>query len=90
MMKHQRKQTKDQIHRNQMKTKAIITAGLTGALALTGAQAQQYPNPTTVAEVPGPAPGTAMTKDYVQTVGYWADQAILDGSWKPSIITMVK
>ena len=32
-------------------------------------QAQQVPIPQTAAQVPGPAPGTAMTKDYVQTVG---------------------
>jgi hypothetical protein len=31
--------------------------------------AQQVPIPQTVAEVPGPVPGTAMTKEYVQTVG---------------------
>ena len=33
------------------------------------AQAQQVPIPTNAAEVPGPAPGTAMTKAYVQSVG---------------------
>jgi hypothetical protein len=33
------------------------------------APAQQVPIPTTAAEVPGPAPGTAMTKAYVQSVG---------------------
>jgi len=38
-------------------------------LALVTAQAQQFPIPTTAAEVPGPAAGTAMTKDYVRTVG---------------------
>jgi len=36
------------------------------------AQAQQYLIPTTAAEVPGPAPGTAMTKAYVQLVGRMA------------------
>ena len=37
---------------------------------LTGsAQAQQFPIPQTAAEVPGPAPGTAMTNAYVQAVG---------------------
>jgi hypothetical protein len=35
-------------------------------------QAQQIPIPTTAAEVPGPAPGTAMTKEYVQSVGRMA------------------
>jgi hypothetical protein len=32
-------------------------------------QAQQVSIPTTAAEVPGPAPGTAMTTAYVQMVG---------------------
>ena len=31
--------------------------------------AQQFPIPTTAAEVPGPPPGTAMTKAYVQSAG---------------------
>jgi hypothetical protein len=34
--------------------------------------AQQVPIPTTAAQVPGPAAGTAMTKEYVQTVGRMA------------------
>jgi hypothetical protein len=34
--------------------------------------AQQVPIPKTAVEVPGPAPGTAMTKAYVQTVGRMA------------------
>jgi len=38
-------------------------------MALGNAHAQQFPNPTTAAEVPAPPPGTAMTKAYVQTVG---------------------
>ena len=50
----------------------LLTAALVGALALATAQAQQYPIPTTAAEVPGPAFGTAMTKAYVQTVGRMA------------------
>ena len=37
-----------------------------------GAPAQQVPIPTTDAEVPGPAAGTAMTKPYVRTVGRMA------------------
>jgi hypothetical protein len=42
-------------------------------LTLSGnAQAQQFPIPRTAAEVPGPAPGTAMTSAYVQTVGRMA------------------
>jgi hypothetical protein len=55
-----------------MKTKTILTASLIAALAFTSAQAQQYPIPTTVAEVPGPAAGNTMTKDYVQMVGRMA------------------
>jgi len=47
----------------------LIAAALVCALAFTTAQAQQYPIPTTAAEVPGPPPGTAMTKEYVQSVG---------------------
>src|SRR4029453_19416030 len=42
----------------------LLTAALMGALAFTCAQAQQFPIPTTAAEVPGPPPGTAMTKEY--------------------------
>src|SRR6187455_1008818 len=34
--------------------------------------AQQVPLPKTAAEVPGPASGTAMSKEYVQTVGRMA------------------
>ena len=36
------------------------------------AHAQQFPIPQTATEVPGPAPGTAMTKAYVQMVGRMA------------------
>ena len=50
----------------------LIAAALVSALAFTTTQAQQYPNPTTAAEVPGPAPGSAMTTAYVQTVGRMA------------------
>src|SRR6266481_1888518 len=50
----------------------LLAAALVGALAFTTTQAQQYPNPTTAAEVPGPAPGSAMTTAYVQTVGRMA------------------
>jgi hypothetical protein len=49
-----------------------LVAALVGALAFTTAHAQQIPIPTTAAEVPGPAPGTAMTAAYVQTVGRMA------------------
>ena len=55
-----------------MKTKTILAAALVGALALTTAQAQQVPLPKSAGEVPGPPPGTAMTKEYVQTIGRMA------------------
>ena len=45
---------------------------LIGTLTLLSAQAQQVPIPTTATQVPGPVPGTAMTKEYVQTVGRMA------------------
>src|SRR5271169_5903521 len=38
-------------------------------LATGPVRAQQFPIPTTAADVPGPPPGTAMTKAYVQTIG---------------------
>ena len=47
----------------------LIAFALHGALAFTTAQAQQVPLPKTAAEVPGPAAGTEMTKEYVQMVG---------------------
>jgi hypothetical protein len=49
---------------------ALIVAGL--VCPTTILHAQQIPLPTTAAQVPGPAPGTAMTKAYVQTVGRMA------------------
>ena len=45
---------------------------LAGALAFTTTHAQQVPIPTTAAEVPGPTPGTSMSKEYVQSVGHMA------------------
>jgi hypothetical protein len=42
------------------------------AMLVGSAQAQQVPIPTTAAQVPGPASGTSMTKEYVQTVGRMA------------------
>jgi hypothetical protein len=53
------------------RTHLIIIAAL-AVLAPAGLFAQQVPIPQTAAEVPGPAPGTAMTKAYVQTVGRMA------------------
>ena len=58
-----------------MKTKHphyLVAAALMSVLAFTTAQAQQVPLPKTAAEVPGPASGTAMTKEYVRTVGRMA------------------
>ena len=49
--------------------RTFLATALVGALAVTTVQAQQVPLPTTPAEVPGPAPGTAMTREYVQMVG---------------------
>src|SRR5215468_1988934 len=46
--------------------------GLAVAMLAGSAQAQQFPIPTTAAEVPGPAAGNLMTKAYVQTVGRMA------------------
>lgn len=46
-----------------------LVGALVCALTLTTAHAQRFPIPKTAAEVPGPAAGTAMTTQYVQTVG---------------------
>src|SRR5215471_13397604 len=48
--------------------KALALAALVCVVMATVVHAQQIPLPTTAAEVPGPAPGTAMTKPYVQAV----------------------
>jgi hypothetical protein len=50
----------------------ILTAAVANLVLVTGAPAQRVPIPTTAAEVPGPAAGTAMTKPYVETVGRMA------------------
>src|SRR6476646_1813074 len=58
-----------------MKTKLSMLLPIVAiciALTATTAATQQVPIPTTAAEVPGPAPGTAMTKEYVQMVGRMA------------------
>ena len=55
-----------------MKSRIDRRSLLGGAASLMLAQdawAQQFPIPTTPAEVPGPSPGTRMTKAYVQSVG---------------------
>jgi hypothetical protein len=49
-----------------------LAVALVGAMAFTSSQAQEVPLPKTAAEVPGPASGTAITKEYVQMVGRMA------------------
>ena len=49
-----------------------LTSAVASLVLVTAAGAQQVPIPTTAAEVPGPAAGTAMTKPYVETVGRMA------------------
>ena len=51
---------------------APALAALICGLMATANHAQQVPIPKTPADVPGPPPGTAMTKAYVQTVGRMA------------------
>jgi hypothetical protein len=51
--------------------RTLIVAGVV-CTTTTVLHAQQVPLPTTAAQVPGPAPGTAMTKPYVQTVARMA------------------
>ena len=54
--------------KSRIDRRALLGAG--ASLTLAGkAWAQQFPIPTTPAEVPGPPPGTAMTKAYVQSAG---------------------
>jgi hypothetical protein len=51
----------------------LITVALTSVLATTNVQAaEQVPLPKTATEVPSPASGNVMTKDYVQMVGRMA------------------
>jgi hypothetical protein len=50
----------------------LIAEALLGALVCTTVQAQQYPIPTSAAEVSGPAPGITVTRAYVQSVGRMA------------------
>jgi hypothetical protein len=50
----------------------LIAATCFGALAFARTHAQQFPIPTSAAQLPGPAPGTAMTTAYVQMVGRMA------------------
>src|SRR5215472_5739365 len=57
-----------------MKTllRTLSVAGVICAATTPLVHAQQVPLPSTAAQVPGPAPGTAMTKPYVQMVGRMA------------------
>jgi hypothetical protein len=52
----------------QTRLRTLTIAGLFCAAMTTVLHAQQVPLPTTAAKVPGPAPGTVMTKPYVQMV----------------------
>jgi hypothetical protein len=56
----------------QTRLGTLTIAGLFCATLTTVLHAQQVPIPTTAAQVPGPAPGTAMTKPYVQAVARMA------------------
>ena len=47
----------------------LTSCVLVAALAWTAVQAHQVPIPKTATQVPGPAAGTAMSTEYVQTVG---------------------
>lgn len=49
-----------------------LACGASFALAPNTSEAQQVPIPQNATQVPGPTPGTAMTKAYVQTVGRMA------------------
>ena len=51
---------------------SLLGAGAAYLMFAGRALAQQVPIPTTAAEVPGPAPGTTMSKAYVESVGRMA------------------
>ena len=51
---------------------AVCVIGVALAILVGNAHAQQFPIPTTAAEVPGPVAGNTMTKEYVQMVGRMA------------------
>ena len=57
------------VMKNSRHSLIIGATGVALMMLAESAQAQQFPIPRTAAEVPGPASGTAMTKEYVQTVG---------------------
>jgi hypothetical protein len=58
--------------KNSRHSLTIGTIGVALIMLAANAPAQQFPIPQTAAEVPGPPPGTAMTKAYVQSVGRMA------------------
>jgi hypothetical protein len=53
----------------ELSRRSLLGAGAASLMLAGKAWAQQFPIPTTPAEVPGPPPGTAMTKAYVQSAG---------------------
>src|SRR5215470_6811878 len=55
-----------------MMASLALTVAFTTTTFAQEARAQQVPLPTTAAQVPGPAPGTPMTKLYVQAVARMA------------------
>jgi len=54
------------------RTQIVTVFAVLAVFASTHPVAQQIPIPTTAAQVPGPASGTVMSKDYVQMVGRMA------------------
>jgi hypothetical protein len=58
--------------KNSRHSLAIGGIGVALMMLAGNTQAQQIPIPRTAAEVPGPPPGTAMSKEYVQMVGRMA------------------
>jgi hypothetical protein len=55
--------------KSRIDRRSLLGAGAASLMLAGKAWAQQVPIPHTAAEVPGPPPGTAMTKAYVQSVG---------------------
>jgi hypothetical protein len=53
-------------------TRVVLAGALACALACTPPPVQQKPVRTSATPVPGPAPGTLMTKEYVQAIGRMA------------------
>jgi hypothetical protein len=62
-----------------LKSLALVAIG--SVATPTPGHAQQVLIPETASQVPGPAPGTAMTKAYVQTVG----RAAYLWGWAPPV-----